>query len=116
MRVRVQHAHEVCVVAVEGEVDASATEFLAEAVRDAADSGDDVLLDLCAADCIHSTALAAVFAGHRRTVDNGARFAVASCGGHVARVLELAGAEWVIAVFPDRDRAVTWLAEPAVAG
>jgi anti-sigma B factor antagonist len=101
----------VAVVALEGEHDLGTASEVRDALAAVADSGEAVVIDLCATTFVDSSILGVVLEARRSATEDGRGFAVA-CDGTaeaVRRVLEVTGLREELPVHPDRDAAIASL-------
>jgi anti-sigma B factor antagonist len=95
------------VVALAGEVDLSTSPRFREVLLQSIDDGArHVVLDLALVTFLDSTAISVLVEGVNRLRPGGGSLAVVCDGGSVKRVLEIAGLQRVLAVYPTRDDAL----------
>ena len=93
------------VVAVVGELDLAGTAKLHPVLLDAVASSVTVL-DLCACTFCDSSGLRTILEAARQAEQTGGSFCLAGVGPSVARVLELAGVDAFLRLFPDVETAL----------
>lgn len=99
-------------ISVEGELDLSTAPQLKWALIDALESGSSQLVvDLSGATFMDSTALG-VLIGVNRSLDVGARMALACSQASVLNVFELSGMDGAFAIFPTLGAALAYIQEP----
>lgn len=99
-------------ISVEGELDLSTAPQLKWALIDALESGrSQLVVDLSGATFMDSTALG-VLIGVNRSLDVGARMALACSQASVLNVFELSGMDGAFAIFPTLGAALAYIQEP----
>jgi anti-sigma B factor antagonist len=110
----VRHAldERTSVIAVEGELDLSTAPQLKWTLVDAFDAGhSQIVLDLSGSTFMDSTALG-VLIGVNRSLDVGARLAIACPRATVLNIFELSGMDGAFAIFPTLGDAIAYIQEP----
>jgi len=101
-----QHADDVAVVTVEGEVDLYTAPEFKEVLLGAVDEGArHVIVDLSAVTFVDSTALGVLVAGGKRLLDDG-WLRIVCHDDRIRRILEIAGLAGVFALFLTLDEAL----------
>lgn len=110
MRLDVEDHDDHAIIAVTGEIDASTSDQLAEAVAAALGAGRGrVLVDFAHVTFIDSSGLGVLVRSHRRADAAGARFAVVHPSPHTRKLIRVLGLDQLLAVYDSREQA---LAEP----
>jgi anti-sigma B factor antagonist len=99
-------------ISVEGELDLSTAPQLKWTLVDALDAGhSQLVLDLSGSTFMDSTALG-VLIGINRSLDVGARLAIACAQATVLNVFELSGMDGAFTIFPTLGAALKYIQEP----
>jgi anti-sigma B factor antagonist len=101
-------------VTVEGELDISTAERVAEAAELAVSSGRSLLLDLSKCSFVDSTGLRVVLRVHRALAESGRTLAVVTDHPQVRGLFSLTAIDLSVRVFAERADALDWLADSAM--
>jgi len=96
-------------VSVEGELDLSTAEELAEPTRRAVNADCPLILDLSGCAFVDSTGLRFVLHAHTALADSGSAMAVVTDNPHVRELFSLTAIDLSVPVFATVDEAVEWL-------
>jgi len=96
------------VVSVEGELDLSTTEELAEPTRLAVNAKCPLVLDLSACTFVDSTGLRFVLHAHTALAETGTPMAVITDNAHVRDLFALTAIDLSVPVFANLDEALAW--------
>jgi anti-sigma B factor antagonist len=96
-------------VSVEGELDLSTAEELAEPTRLAVNADRPLILDLSACTFVDSTGLRFVLHAHTALADCGRAMAVVIDNPHVRELFSLTAIDLSVSVFTSLDEAIEWL-------
>src|SRR4051812_729451 len=92
-------------VSVDGELDISTTDRLAEATRAAVAPDSPLVVDLSLCSFIDSTGLRFLLHTHKALAEDGQAMAVVVGDGHVRQLLSTTGIDLSVRVFPGIDQA-----------
>ncbi|MCP2342837.1 STAS domain-containing protein [Actinomadura rupiterrae] len=91
LEVSVRPRRSCVVVTLRGELDLAGAERLSDEFREAFESSDHVIVDLDELAFIDSSGLAALIDGHKRALENGARFTLVAPRPQVEGVFTITG-------------------------
>ncbi len=103
---RVEDAGTAVVLRVTGEVDMATAPALEESIKEALDSGPEVLVvDLSGVDFLASAGMSALIGGNQQAGDR-TQFRLVAAGSATLRPMELTGIAAEFSIHPTRDQAL----------